>query len=60
MDRKKETLLVKAVHAEPKAPRGGDVSEEIGSAIESLSRFLNAKGVIYSKKVPRFWRRSLR
>jgi uncharacterized protein len=60
MNRKKETLLVKAVHAEPKAPRGADVSEEIGSAIESLSRFLDAKGVIYSKKVPRFWRQSLR
>jgi uncharacterized protein YcaQ len=59
MDRKKETLFIKAVHAEPKAPRGADVSIEISSAIERLSRFLKAKEVIYSKKVPRFWQSSL-
>jgi uncharacterized protein len=60
MDRKSKKLLVKAVHAEPKAPRGAEVSKEIAKAIEDLSQFLGAEQVVYSKRVPRFWRDSLR
>jgi uncharacterized protein len=59
MDRKNKTLLVKAVHAEPKAPRGAEVSKEIAKAIENLSQFLGAEQVVYSKQVPGFWRDSL-
>ncbi len=60
MDRKNEKLLIKAVHAERNAPREAEVSAGIGKAIESLSQFLGAKEIVYSKRVPRFWRDSLR
>jgi len=60
MDRKKETLQIKAVHAERNAPKGSEISAEIAKTIESLSRFLKAKKIVYSKNVPRFWRDSLR
>ncbi len=60
MDRKKKTLLIKAVHAERNAPKGSEISAQIAKTIESLSRFLNANKIVYSKSVPRFWRDSLR
>jgi len=58
-DRKNNKFLVKAVHAEQKAPRGEDVSNEIAKTIKDLSEFLGAEEVVYSKRVPRFWRDSL-
>ncbi len=60
MDRKNERLLVNAVHAEPSAPKGRDVSIEIRSAVEQLSEFLGAKEIVYSTRVPEPWRSSLR
>lgn len=60
MDRKKERLEIKAVHAEPKAPKGDEVSAEIRNTVDDLSRFLHAKEVVFSKRVPRFWQRALR
>jgi uncharacterized protein len=59
MDRKNRKLLVKAVHAEPKAPRGPEISNGIAKTIEDLSQFLGAEEVVYSKRVPRFWRDAL-
>jgi len=59
MDRKKEKLTIKSVHAEPQAPRDKNVSREIGEKVEELSEFLGAKEVVYSRKVPRFWQSHL-
>lgn len=56
MDRKNEKLLINAVHAEPNAPRDKSVAEEVGETIRKLSRFLGAKEVVYSRRVPRFWK----
>jgi uncharacterized protein len=58
-DRKNEQLEIKAVHAERKAPKDKDVAGQLRDAIEQLGAFLGAKKVVYSKKVPGFWRASL-
>ena len=55
MDRKNEKLFIKAVHAEPDAPKNKDVSKEIRDSVEQLSEFLGAKEVVYSRKVPKYW-----
>jgi len=55
MDRKNEKLLIKAVYAEPDAPKNKDVSREIRDSVEQLSEFLGAKEIVYSRKVPRYW-----
>lgn len=60
MNRKNGRLEIKAVHAETKAPKSDEVSAEIRNAIHDLSRFLHAKEVIFSRRVPRFWRSALR
>lgn len=59
MNRKKQTLEIKAVHAEPKAPREKEVGEKLGETINDFSEFLGAKHVVFSRRVPRFWRASL-
>ena len=59
MDRSKERLLVKSVHAEPKAP-GKEAATEIGDAIQRLGDFLGAREVVYSPRVPGPWRSALR
>jgi uncharacterized protein len=56
MDRKKEKLLIKAVYAEPNAPKDKDTSREIRDSVEQLSEFLGAKEVVYSRKVPKYWK----
>jgi uncharacterized protein YcaQ len=55
MDRKNGKLIIKAVHAERHAPKDKDTSREIRESVEQLSDFLGAKGVVYSRKVPRYW-----
>ncbi len=59
MDRKKQTLFIKAVHAEPRAPKDKNVSREIGEKVEELSEFLGAKDVVYSRRVPKLWQSQL-
>jgi uncharacterized protein YcaQ len=59
MDRKNGKLIIKAVHAEPYAPKDKDTSREIRDSVEELSEFLGAKEVVYSRKVPRYWQRHL-
>ncbi len=60
MDRKKQTLFIKAVHAEPNAPKDKNVSKEIGEKVEELSEFLGAQKTVYSsRKVPKFWQSQL-
>jgi uncharacterized protein YcaQ len=59
MDRKNGKLIIKAVHAERHAPKDKDTSREIRESVEQLSEFLGAKEVVYSRKVPRYWRSHL-
>jgi uncharacterized protein len=58
MDRGRGRLVVKAVHAEPGAPK--NAGRAIGAAIESLGSFLHADEIEYSGLVPEAWRRALR
>jgi len=60
MDRENERLLINSVHAEPGAPGGKEVSFEIRETIEHLGKFLGAKEVVYTARVPKAWRSSLR
>jgi uncharacterized protein len=55
MDRKNEKLFIKAVYAEPHAPKSKDISREIRDSVDRLSEFLGAKEVVYSGKVPKYW-----
>jgi uncharacterized protein YcaQ len=59
MDRKNGKLMIKSVHAEPRAPKDKDTSREIRDSVEQLSEFLGAKEVIYSRKVPKYWQSNL-
>ncbi|MBI3840961.1 MAG: YcaQ family DNA glycosylase [Thaumarchaeota archaeon] len=60
MDRKRQRLVVNAVHAEKGAPEDRQTAAAVASALEDLGGFLGAKEVSYSAKVPEFWRSSLR
>jgi len=60
MDRENERLLINSVHAEPGAPGGKEVSLEIRETIGHLAEFLGAKEVVYTARVPKAWRNSLR
>jgi uncharacterized protein YcaQ len=60
MDRKNEKLVIDSVHPEPGAPGGKEVSLKISETIENLAEFLGAKEVVYSARVPKAWRNSLR
>jgi len=60
MDRKKERLLVHSVHAEPGAPKDGEVASGISESVARLADFLGAKEVIYSTRVPDVWKSLLR
>ena len=56
-DRKSGVLQVKGVFAEPGAPSGA--GREIARAARSLGKWLGAKQVSYSRRVPSVWRDSL-
>lgn len=60
MDRRNEKLLINSVHAEPGAPNDKEVSLKIGETIGNLAEFLGAKEVVYTARVPKAWRNSLR
>jgi uncharacterized protein len=60
IDKKKEMLIVRSVHAEPGAPKTKEVASEIGETAERLARFLGAKEVNYSRRVPGPWKSALR
>ncbi|MCI4328687.1 MAG: winged helix DNA-binding domain-containing protein, partial [Thermoplasmata archaeon] len=59
LDRKSRTLVINAVHAEPGAPAGREVADEIARAIRRLAVFVGATGVSYTSKVPAAWERWL-
>ena len=60
MDRKNGTLVINAVYAEKFAPKTKESGKVIALAIEHLADFLEAKNVVYSTKVPDFWKSQLK
>jgi uncharacterized protein len=60
MDRARGALRVKAVHAEPDAPKTAATGRAVAGAIEDLARFLGAGQIEYPKNVPTGWQRALR
>jgi len=60
LDKTVGTLQINAVHAEPAAPRERAVAEKINETISSLARFVGAKKVQYTSRVPPAWRHELR
>jgi uncharacterized protein YcaQ len=52
MDKKNEKLLINSVHAEPDAPRDKEIASKIFETIEQLAKFLGAKEVEYTDRVP--------
>lgn len=60
MDRRTEKLHINSIHAEPGVPGGEEVSSEIAETIAHLGEFLGAKEVVYTARVPKAWKNSLR
>jgi uncharacterized protein len=60
LDKKTDTLVVQAVHAEPDAPREPSVGTEIRETIAGLAEFVGASRVRYPSRVPAPWRSALR
>jgi len=60
MDRRTEKLHINSIHAEPGAPDGKEVSSKIAETIAHLGELLGAKEVVYTARVPKAWRNSLR
>lgn len=60
MDKQAKRLIVNAVHAEPGAPKGGEVGVAIREEVERLAEFLGAGEATYTDRVPDEWKSSLR
>ncbi|MCJ7425477.1 winged helix DNA-binding domain-containing protein [Candidatus Bathyarchaeota archaeon] len=56
MDRKNGILTIKAVCAEPDAPKSNEAVQAIANAIEELRAFLGAKEIQYGSRVPAVWK----
>ncbi|MDE1819772.1 MAG: YcaQ family DNA glycosylase [Euryarchaeota archaeon] len=59
LDRTTRTLTINSVHAEPSAPNGRGVGEEIAESVSRLAKFSGAERVVYTSKVPRAWKAGL-
>jgi uncharacterized protein YcaQ len=59
MDRKAGRLNINNVYAEPDAPLDAETARAISGAIQDLARFLGAKDVAYTERVPEGWRSTL-
>jgi len=55
LDKEKQKLVINSVHAEPGAPEGREVASKINESIEDLARFIGAKEVEYTNRVPTSW-----
>ncbi|MBA3533325.1 MAG: winged helix-turn-helix domain-containing protein [Ardenticatenales bacterium] len=55
MDRKRKTLTVNTIYAEPDAPMTLEAGRGIAAAIAELAQFLGAKHIVYPKDVPPAW-----
>lgn len=60
MDRKKKTLRINAVFAEPDAPMTAETAQAIAAAVASLAQFLGAKAIDYGRSIPAAWQPALR
>ncbi len=60
LEKSKERLMINSVHAEPGAPTDKVVASKIGERIEQLGDFLGAKEVVYTARVTKAWKNSLR
>ena len=60
MDRKLGQLRMKAVYAEPSAPKTEGTIKAVAEAIKELGVFLGAKKIVYDGKVPAGWKHLLR
>ncbi|MCW5853613.1 MAG: YcaQ family DNA glycosylase, partial [Anaerolineae bacterium] len=52
LDRKRQTLVVNAVHAEPDAPQDEATGQAVREAIESLAEFVGARSITYPSSSP--------
>jgi len=59
MEKDNKRLMINSVHAEPGAPADKEVASKVGDAIQRLAKFLGAKEVAYSSRVPAAWKSSL-
>jgi len=55
-----EWIRINAVHAEPGAPGGREISSMLAETIDGLSDFIGAKEVAYKGPVPAAWKSALR
>jgi uncharacterized protein len=60
MDRKNKQLTINAVYAEPTAPMDKQTAKSVAGAIQQLGKFLGAKEIVYSDKVPTGWKFALK
>jgi uncharacterized protein YcaQ len=60
MDRKKKRLMVNAVYAEPDAPMNRETAKAVSGAIDDLAKFLGAKEITFTERVPDGWRKVLK
>ena len=60
MDRKRGTLVLNAVHAEPEVRPSLRNGRAVAAAIEDLARFLGARDVQYRGAAPGGWHKALR
>ena len=60
LDKETGTLHINAVHAEPGAPRERVVAERIDETIDGLAKFVGARRVAYTPRVPALWKQELR
>jgi uncharacterized protein len=60
LEKEKQRLIVNSVHAEPGAPEGKEIASKINETIEDLARFIGAKEVEYTPRVPSGWSSALR
>jgi uncharacterized protein YcaQ len=60
MNRKQKQLLINAVYAEPDAPMTRETAKAVSGAIDDLAKFLGAKEIIFTERVPDGWRKVLK
>lgn len=60
MDRKRKTLNVNAVYAEPDAPADATTAQSVAQSIQELAAFLGATRIDYGDRLPDGWRAALR
>jgi uncharacterized protein YcaQ len=60
MDRKQKQLMINAVYAEPDVPMTRETAKAVAGAIDDLAKFLGAKEITFTQRVPDGWRNVLK